>query len=74
MPSFEFHVSRRIREAAGLETSLFGLTGNVVLADFAEARAFAARISAGRPPGQAVMAGQIGEKLPPGNGKGVFGQ
>ncbi len=59
MPSFEFHVSRRIREAAGLETSLFGLTGNVVLADFAEARAFAARISAGRPPGQAVMAGQI---------------
>jgi glycosidase len=59
MPSFEFHVSRRAREAYGLEAPLFGLTGNVVLADFPAARAFAARINAGRPPGQAIRAGQI---------------
>ena len=59
MSQFEFHVSRRARDAYGFDESLFSLDGNVVLADFYAARVFALKLNARRPAGQAVRAGQI---------------
>jgi glycosidase len=60
----EFHVSRASRDTYQFDDSLFGLTGNVVLADFFAARVFAARLSsAGRPaqPGELNAMGLIDE-------------
>jgi len=59
MPQFEFHVSRRARDAYGFDESLFALDGNVVLADFYAARVFALKLNARRPANQTVRAGQI---------------
>jgi hypothetical protein len=42
----EFHISRSAREFYGLQGVPFSSTGNVVLADYAAARLFAARINA----------------------------
>lgn len=42
---FEFHVSRKAREKYKFDESLFALNGNVILADFAAARRFAASMT-----------------------------
>jgi glycosidase len=55
----EFHVSRGVREAYGLDESLFSLSGNVVFADFHAARTFAHRLNEHRPAERAVSASDI---------------
>ena len=55
----EFHVSRSVREAYGLDESLFAVSGNVVFADFRAAREFAHRLNEHRPAEQAVNASEI---------------
>ncbi len=42
---FEFHVSRKAREKYQFDEKLFALNGNVILADFAAARRFAASMT-----------------------------
>jgi glycosidase len=59
MALFEFHVSRRARDAYGFEDSLFAFDGTVIFADFVAARIFAQKINAKRPPERAIRAGQI---------------
>jgi len=59
MAVFEFHVSRRARDAHGFEDALFASDGNVIFADFVAARIFALKINTKRPPEQAVRAGHI---------------
>jgi hypothetical protein len=62
-PVYEFHVSRQARERYGFEERLFGLTGNVIFADYAASRRFAARMNEVRgvatDPGAAVRAGDL---------------
>ena len=59
----EFHISRRARERYDFDQALFGLTGNVVLADFYAVRVFAQKMNEKRDlvrfPEQAVRAGQV---------------
>ena len=55
----EFHVSRRVREACGLDESLFTFSGNVVFADFRAARDFAHRLNEHRPAERAAGASDI---------------
>ena len=55
----EFHVSRKVREAYGLEESLFSISGNVVFADFHAAKTFAHQLNELRPAEQAVSASDI---------------
>ena len=55
----EFHVSRGVREACGLDASLFTSTGNVVFADFRAAREFAHRLNEHRPAERAISASDI---------------
>jgi glycosidase len=55
----EFHVARGVREAYGLDESLFAVFGNVVFADFHAARTFAHRLNEHRPAEQAVSASDI---------------
>src|SRR5688572_15113433 len=61
--SFEFHVSRDARQRYEFDEALFGLSGNVVFADYAAARRFAQAMNAQRDlasdPGQAVRSGDI---------------
>ena len=62
-PQREFHVSRAARDRYRFEESIFSLSGNVVLADFAAARRFAEAINATRDlvthPESAVRPGEI---------------
>ena len=62
-PAYEFHVSRAARDRYGFDERLFGLSGNVVFADFAASRRFAARMNQERDlaadPGSAVRAGDL---------------
>ena len=59
----EFHVSRKARDALGLEDSLFRSTGNIIMPDFAAARTLARRINermdAALLPERAVRAGRL---------------
>ncbi len=59
----EFHVSRAVRDRYQFEKRLFGLSGNVIFANFHAARVFAQKINDKRDvvnfPEQAVRAGQI---------------
>jgi glycosidase len=59
----EFHIRREIREQQGLETPLFSLTGNVVLADIRQARTLAAKLNNGvdpaKNPERIVKSGQL---------------
>jgi glycosidase len=61
--SFEFHVSRDARQRYEFDEALFGLSGNVVFADFAAARRFAQAMNAQRDlaadPARTVRAGDI---------------
>ena len=59
----EFHVSRWAREYYQFDRALFGISGNVILADFQAARIFAQKMNAKRDlvshPEKAVRAGQL---------------
>ena len=59
----EFHVSRAARDRYRFDESLFFLTGNVILPNFAATRRFAQRMNESRDlaraPEQAVLAGQL---------------
>lgn len=61
--TFEFHVSRQARDTYAFDQALFGLTGNVVFANFHAARDFAARMNTRRDlvlhPEQTVRASDI---------------
>ena len=61
--TFEFHVARAARQRYSFDEALFGLSGNVVFADYAAARRFAAQMNEQRDlvadPGAAVRAGDI---------------
>src|SRR6478609_3274023 len=63
MTMFEFHVARAARERYSFDEALFGLTGNVVFADFAAARRFAQQMNEQRDlaadPSNAVRAGEL---------------
>ena len=63
MTAFEFHVARAARQRYAFDEALFGLSGNVVFADYAAARRFAQQMNAQRDlaadPGAAVRAGDI---------------
>ncbi|OQX65572.1 MAG: hypothetical protein B5M51_00380 [Anaerolinea sp. 4484_236] len=54
---FEFHISRAAREKYQFDESLFATDGRVIFADFAAARRFAEKLSAGRE--RPVPAGEI---------------
>ncbi|PKL25242.1 MAG: alpha-amylase [Spirochaetae bacterium HGW-Spirochaetae-3] len=56
---YEFHVSKAARDLYGLSGAPFSTTGGVVFADYAAARAFAARINERSPGGVTVKAGAI---------------
>src|SRR3982750_4870917 len=60
---FEFHVARAARQRYSFDEALFGLSGNVVFADFAAARRFAQQMNEKRDlvadPGNAVRVGDI---------------
>jgi hypothetical protein len=62
----EFHVSRQARDHYQFDQALFGLTGNVLFANFHAARVFAQKINQQRDlvtyPEKAVKAGQITER------------
>ncbi|MBN1303606.1 MAG: alpha-amylase [Anaerolineales bacterium] len=45
---YEFHISRKSRKKYRFDASLFALDGSVLLADYAAARSFAAKMSTGR--------------------------
>ena len=47
-PTFEFHVSRAVRDRYGFEESFFSVTGNVVFANLDASRAFAHRVNTAR--------------------------
>jgi glycosidase len=61
--TMEFHIARKARDELGLDSSLFRSTGNVIIPDFATARALARRINermdAALLPERAVRAGQL---------------
>jgi hypothetical protein len=61
--SFEFHVSRAARDRYRFDEALFGLSGNVVFANYAAARRFAQLMNAKRDvvadPGVAVRPGDL---------------
>jgi glycosidase len=61
--TFEFHVARSARQRYSFDEALFGLTGNVVFADFAAAGRFAQHINDKRniaaDPAAAVRAGDL---------------
>jgi len=56
---FEFHVSRRARDAYHFDEALFATDGRVIFADARAARLFAAKINAGRPQAASVRAGDV---------------
>ncbi|MDR0526535.1 MAG: alpha-amylase [Spirochaetaceae bacterium] len=62
-PTFEFHINNEVRKACRLESPLFQITGNVIIADFKEVRMLAARfndlVDAARHPEKAVRAGEL---------------
>ncbi|MDR1930268.1 MAG: alpha-amylase, partial [Treponema sp.] len=55
----EFHIRRELREEHGLEAALFSLTGNVVLSEMRQARAFAAKLNLKLEPEKRLRAGQL---------------
>jgi predicted flap endonuclease-1-like 5' DNA nuclease/glycosidase len=55
---FEFHVSRAAREEYDFDLDLFSSSGNVVFANFAAARGFAAKLNA-KNPARGVRAGDV---------------
>ena len=63
MTTFEFHVARAARQRYSFDEALFGLSGNVVFADYAAARRFAQQINEQRDtaadPGTAARAGDL---------------
>jgi glycosidase len=63
MSRLEFHVSRAARQRYDFDEALFGLTGNVVFANYAAARRFAQRMNdtrgVGADPGAAARPGDI---------------
>ena len=65
----EFHISRQARDFYQFDHSIFGLSGNVIFADFYAVRTLAQKINQKKYllhfPEQAVRAGQL-------NGAGLF--
>jgi hypothetical protein len=63
LPTFEFHVSRAVRERYGFSDAVFSVTGNVVFADLSAAREFAHRVNvirdAERNPDRAMNPGSL---------------
>jgi glycosidase len=55
----EFHILRSVREEHGLEVPLFSLTGNVILADLKQARAFTEKVNKKLPPEQRLRPGLL---------------
>jgi glycosidase len=62
-PVFEFHISRQARDHYKFDQAIFGLSGNVIFANFHAVRLFAQKMNQKRDlirfPEQAVKAGQI---------------
>src|SRR4030065_108402 len=62
-PTFEFHISRQARDRYKFDEVIFGLTGNVIFANFHASRIFATRMNQKRDvinfPERMVRAGQI---------------
>jgi len=62
-PIFEFHISRQARDRYRFDQLIYGLTGNVIFANFHAARLFAAKMNQQRDvinfPERTVRAGQI---------------
>jgi glycosidase len=63
MPSYEFHISRLSREKYSVDDMFFGLSGNVIFANFHATRLFASKMNQKRDvinfPERLVRAGQI---------------
>jgi glycosidase len=61
--TMEFHIRNEVRVEHGLETALFSLRGNVILADFQQVRRLASRLNAGidgaAQPERIIKAGQL---------------
>ncbi|MDR2211326.1 MAG: alpha-amylase [Spirochaetaceae bacterium] len=55
----EFHIRREVREKHGLEAALFSLTGNVILADLRQVRAFTAKLNGSLEPSRRLKAGEL---------------
>ncbi|MDR2314490.1 MAG: alpha-amylase [Spirochaetaceae bacterium] len=55
----EFHIRRELREKHGLEAALFSLTGNVVLADLRQVRAFTSKLNASLEAPNRLKAGEL---------------
>jgi hypothetical protein len=62
-PVFEFHISRQARDRYKFDELIFGMTGNVIFANFHGARLFASKMNQGRDvinfPERAVRSSQI---------------
>ncbi|OGO12049.1 MAG: alpha-amylase [Chloroflexi bacterium RBG_19FT_COMBO_49_13] len=62
-PTYEFHISRQARDRYKFDEVIFGLTGNVIFANFHASRVFATRMNQKRDvinfPERMVRAGQI---------------
>src|SRR4030043_788431 len=62
-PIYEFHISRQARDRYKFDDLIFGLSGNVIFANFHAARLFATKINQKRDvinfPENVVRAGQI---------------
>jgi glycosidase len=55
----EFHILRPVREEHELEAPLFSLTGNVILADLRQARAFTVKVNKKLPPEKKLRPGLL---------------
>lgn len=57
--TYDLHVAKSIREKFGFETSLFSVTGNLLIADFNSARLLSDKINKNIAPGQYVTPGLL---------------
>ncbi|PKL82285.1 MAG: alpha-amylase, partial [Ignavibacteriae bacterium HGW-Ignavibacteriae-3] len=48
LPTFEFHISKEIRNKYNFDESLFSINGNVIFADFYSVRLFVQKLNTGR--------------------------
>ncbi|MEI7811750.1 MAG: alpha-amylase family glycosyl hydrolase [Ignavibacteria bacterium] len=58
-PSYEFHISREVRQKYKFEETLFSFNGNVIFANFHASRVFTKKLNEKRSPEDMVRVGQV---------------
>jgi len=59
LPTYEFHISKKIRKKYDLNKELFSITGNVIFADFQEVRFFTHKINLKRDDKNKLQSGEV---------------